>query len=62
LNSFINLVDQILTDKKVSKDTQHLENKIDLMVYKIYELSYKEVKIVDPAFALSKEEYEKFKI
>jgi len=33
-----------------------------LMIYKLYELTYEEVKIVDPAFALSKEEYEKFKI
>ena len=32
------------------------------MVYKLYELTYEEVKIIDPAFALSKEEYEKFKI
>ena len=28
------------------------------MVYKLYELTYEEVKIVDPTFALSKEEYE----
>ena len=33
-----------------------------LMIYKLYKLTYEEVKIVDPAFALSKEEYEKFKI
>ncbi|MCK4654101.1 MAG: Eco57I restriction-modification methylase domain-containing protein, partial [Candidatus Cloacimonetes bacterium] len=59
---FIQLVDQILIDKKAGKDTQHLEDKIDLMVYKLYELSYEEVKIVDPAFALTKEEYEKFKL
>jgi len=32
------------------------------MVYKLYELTYEEVKIVDPAFSLSKEEYENFKI
>ena len=45
---FINIVDQILFLKKSGKDTQMLEDKIDLMVYKIYELSYEEVKIVDP--------------
>jgi len=32
------------------------------MVYKLYELTYEEVKIVDSAFALSKEEYDKFKL
>ena len=30
------------------------------MVYKLYELTYDEVKIVDPAFALTKGEYEYF--
>jgi hypothetical protein len=28
------------------------------MVYKLYELTYEEVKIVDPDFLMSKEEYE----
>ena len=63
---FINLVDQILIDKKASSkpdsgsqnSSRVLEDKIDLMVYKLYELTYEEVKIVDTAFALSKEEYE----
>ena len=59
---FIQSVDQILIDKKEGKDTQILEDKIDLMVYKLYELTYEEVKIVDPDFALSKKEYEKFKL
>ena len=59
---FIKLVDQILSLKKEGKDTQHLEDKIDLKVYKLYELTYDEVKVVDSAFALSKDEYEKFKI
>jgi len=28
-------------------------------VYKLYDLTYEEVKVIDPAFALSREEYEK---
>jgi len=63
---FIKLVDQILLAKKVGKDTQHLEDKIDIMVYKLYELTYEEVKIVDPEvdkvldqFGIGKEEYER---
>ena len=43
------------------KTTQHIEDKIDLMVYKLYELNYEEVKIVDPSFVLSREEYENFR-
>ncbi len=45
--SFIKLVDKILTDKKAGKDTQKLEDKIDLMVYKLYDLKKEEIKIVE---------------
>ncbi len=58
---FIQLVDQILSLKKAGKDTQKLEDQIDLMVYKLYGLTYDEVKIVDPEFCMSKKEYEKEK-
>lgn len=53
-------VDKILEAKKQSTaaDTKHLEDQIDIMVYKLYELIYEEVKVIDPAFALSREEYE----
>ena len=36
-----------------------LEREIDVLVYKLYDLTYNEVKIVDPAFWMTKEEYEK---
>jgi hypothetical protein len=32
------------------------------MVYKLYELSYKEVKIIDPEFTLTEKEYADIKI
>jgi hypothetical protein len=32
------------------------------MVYKLYEISYEEVMVVDPDFWLGKEEYESFRI
>lgn len=35
---------------------------IDLMVYKLYKLTYDEVRIVAPDFAMSREEYEQFNI
>lgn len=36
--------------------------KIDLMVYKIYDLTYDEVKIVDPELGMEEEEYQNFKL
>ncbi len=63
---FILLVDQILTLKKQNPkaDTQHLEDQIDIMVYKLYNLTYEEVKIIDPEIEkiISEKEYEKFEI
>ena len=43
-------------------NTKHLEDKIDIMVYKLYNLTYEEVKIIAPAFALTEIEYENVKI
>ena len=66
---FIQKVNRIIEYKKVKVDTQNLENQIDLMVYKLYELTYKEVKVVDPEFdkvlaefGLSKEDYERMRV
>jgi len=58
------LIDQILLAKKENEDadTKQLEKEIDFMVYKLYELIYEEVLIIDKDFSLSKEEYENFKI
>lgn len=52
-------VDQILALKKedAAADTSALEREIDVMVYKLYQLTYEEVKIVDPEFGLSEGEY-----
>jgi len=43
-------------------NTKHLEDKIDIMVYKLYNLTYEEVKIIDPNIEqiISEEEYEKY--
>lgn len=57
-NSMKKLTDKILTQKSQGKDTTTLEQQIDNLVYRLYELSYDEVKVIDPAFPLSKEEYE----
>ncbi len=59
---FIELVDIILAKKEKGEDTKIEENKIDRMVYELYDLSYEEVKIVEPEFELTEEEYNDFKI
>jgi hypothetical protein len=42
----------------------YLEDQIDIMVYKLYEITYEEVKVIDPEIEkiISKEEYERFEI
>ncbi|MDO9577144.1 MAG: TaqI-like C-terminal specificity domain-containing protein [Candidatus Cloacimonadales bacterium] len=59
--TFETLVDTIIAKKKAGEDTTIEEREIDIMVYKLYELTYEEVKIVDPDFALTEREYEDFK-
>ncbi|MDO9576825.1 MAG: Eco57I restriction-modification methylase domain-containing protein [Candidatus Cloacimonadales bacterium] len=66
---FIELVDQILLAKKAGKDTQKLEDQINLMVYKLYELTYEDVKIIDEnvdkvlaSFGLNKADFERMSV
>lgn len=58
------LVDAILSAKKDNPvaDTSVLEQQIDHLVFRLYELTYEEVKIVDPDFPLSKKEYENMRL
>jgi CRISPR/Cas system-associated endonuclease/helicase Cas3 len=57
-----NIINQILSLKSEGKDTTALEQQIDNLVYKLYELTYQEVKIIDPEFKLTESEYEEIKI
>ena len=59
---FEKLVDNINKLKSEGKDTTALEQQIDNMVYKLYELTYEEVKVIDPEFPLSEQEYEAIKV
>jgi len=56
--------DVIISTKKAESqaDTSALEQQIDNMVYKLYELTYEEVKVIDPEYALTEEEYETIKL
>ena len=38
------------------------KNEVDAIVYKLYDLTYSEVKIIDPEFTLSEEEYDNYQI
>jgi adenine-specific DNA-methyltransferase len=59
---FITLVDKIIKDKQQGLNTTPLEQQIDNMVYKLYELTFDEVKMLHPDFWMTKEEYENFEI
>jgi hypothetical protein len=45
-----------------SSDSDDFRFKIDIMVYKLYELTYDEVLVVEPEFGLSKQEYDNYKL
>ena len=61
---FINIVDSILFTKQSSPsaDTKLMENKLDLMIYHLYDLIYDEVLIIDPQTPITREEYERTKL
>lgn len=54
----VDIVDKIIDKKSKNQDTKALEQQIDNIVYRLYDLTYDEVKVVDPEFGLSREEYE----
>jgi adenine-specific DNA-methyltransferase len=60
----ISLVNQIISEKieNPNIDKSYLEIQLDNLVYKLYNLTYKEIKVVDPEFGLSEEEYANFKV
>ena len=60
VKSFEAIVDKIISKKQSGEDTKELEDRIDLMVYKLYNLTYEEVKIIEPEFEMSKDEYENY--
>jgi len=59
---FVEIVDKILASKSVGKDTTPLEQLIDNLVYKLYELTYDEVKVIEPDYRMTKQEYESIKL
>jgi hypothetical protein len=45
--------------KDLSADTTYLERQIDNLVYRLYNLTYEEVKVIEPDFPLGRAEYER---
>ena len=43
-------------------DTTDIEKRLDVMVYKLYKLTYSEARVIDPDFWLSEEEYNNYKV
>lgn len=60
-SQIISLVDRVLSQKKddINADTTSEEQEIDRIIYKLYDLTYDEVKIVDPDTPITEEEYNK---
>lgn len=59
------LTDNIIKLKDLKTDDQEfkeIDSQIDLMVYKLYELTYDEVLVVEPNFGLSAQAYDNFAI
>ncbi len=56
------VVIKILENKKKGSNTIELEYKIDIMVYKLYNLTYQEVLVIDPEFSLTQEQYNNYQI
>lgn len=46
----------------LQKEVYQTDQQLDLMVYKLYNLTYDEIKIIDPEFWLTEEAYEGFKL
>ena len=44
---YIDIVDRIIELKKQDKDTEELERRVDQMVYKLYDLTDEEIKIIE---------------
>lgn len=63
-NLFIEKVEKIISFKKSKENSENVANCLDLMVYKLYTLTYDECKIVDPEIEklISREDYERMSI
>ena len=59
---FITNSDDYQQNKEKQDVVKEYEKQIDIMVYKLYDLTYDEVLTIDKEFTLSEQEYNTFKI
>ena len=52
----------IISEKDPQSDTYALEKQIEVMVCKLYGLTYEEVKIMEPEFTMSEAGYDAFEL
>ncbi|MBN1185652.1 MAG: Eco57I restriction-modification methylase domain-containing protein [Bacteroidales bacterium] len=57
VKEFENMVDAIIDAKTRSLDTKRLEKELDIMIYKLYDLDFDEVRIIDPELDINEKEY-----
>lgn len=61
-SKIIQKVDIILNGKINNSDMIVIQQELDIAFYKLYQLTYDEVLVVDPEFSMSREEYENYEI
>lgn len=62
LNTLNLLVDEVLSLLKDNGNIMPVKEKIDIILYKMYELNYEDVIKIDPAITLNQEDYDSFVI
>lgn len=55
-------VETILKNSLIGEKTIQIEEEINLLLFRLYDLTYDEVKIIDPEFPLTEEEYKKIEL
>lgn len=62
ISKIVEIVDIVISKKKLALDTAYIEKELDTLIYKVYELDYSEVKIIDKDFLMTESDYVKVKV
>ncbi|MCB0645126.1 MAG: Eco57I restriction-modification methylase domain-containing protein [Saprospiraceae bacterium] len=57
-----NLVKEAIRQTNSGLNTEEIESQIDLVIYKLYDLDYEDVLIIDPNFEMAESEYNAFQV
>lgn len=58
----VTLTNDYETNTKKLDEVSNIEDEINLILYKLYALTYSEVKTIDPNFSMSEPEYNNYQI